>query len=374
MTSFITDIVIKMLRPIFYVVSQFIAFVARYTYPFIPIPPLRLNIMATRKCNLSCNFCHVIEGLNDKEENNLSLDEWDLIIDKIPRSTCIDFTGGEVFLMNNIRHILKGMLKKKLIVSVISNGTAVSKKDIDFLIEGGLAYFMFSLDGMESYHDTIRGKKGTFKSTVELIKYIQKKKKELNKKFPIVCVKSVILGTNTEELTKLIPFVDRELEVENYNIGILYDSQYREGYQLFSDFEQVDLKAGNRARYEGNSLVEAKKALDFILEYKEKAENSSITIAPKLKDESLLYEYLENPKKFNKKKCNLPWSEFSLRYDGEFYSCITYKSGNIRNLNYDVNKVIRSAGYRKLLDWLSIQGAFPPVCEGCCRVRHEKVS
>ena len=49
----------KLLRPLFRTVSNAYGAVARISYPWLPLPPLRLTLTVTSHCNLSCPYCYV---------------------------------------------------------------------------------------------------------------------------------------------------------------------------------------------------------------------------------------------------------------------------------------------------------------------------
>ena len=97
----------------------------------------------------------------------------------------ITFLGGEPFLNP---HLLKAALSSKesgIATAVVTNGTLIKESDINSIVNEGLFDTMiFSLDGPESVHDQIRGKKGAFRDATENIKRIQRLRKSLKKKTP----------------------------------------------------------------------------------------------------------------------------------------------------------------------------------------------
>src|SRR5690606_22336893 len=138
---------------------------------YLALPPLVLRVRITNRCNLSCHYCYVGQSLNKKTDSLLNLDEWFKILDKTPRNTLIDITGGEPLLAPHIDKILGSILDRKMKVSLITNGT-IHKDDIfSIMVEKKLMHLMFSLDGPEEINDSIRGK-GSFQKTMMAVKRI----------------------------------------------------------------------------------------------------------------------------------------------------------------------------------------------------------
>lgn len=89
--------------------------------------PEEVKIELTSKCNLKCNFC-----FSRKTEEELTTKEIFRIIDDIKNSgtKAVRFTGGEVFLRNDLKDIVKYAKSKNLYVILNTNGTLVNKKNI----------------------------------------------------------------------------------------------------------------------------------------------------------------------------------------------------------------------------------------------------
>lgn len=107
-----------------------------------------ISIDVTNKCNLRCRHCFYWRAKNPEE---LSIDGWNEIFQKLPKFLYCSWVGGEPLL----RRKLIEMGKKRFIINeVVTNGTLPIPdwSDVSFFI---------SIDGTKRYHEIIRGE-GTY--------------------------------------------------------------------------------------------------------------------------------------------------------------------------------------------------------------------
>ena len=358
------------LRPCYHIYSRLIGIATKFFHPNFPLTPTRLSIYITKKCNLTCDFCYTKDALNTPEPNALSMDEWKKIVDTIPRSTIIDFCGGEIFFSKHMMPLLEYLSRKKRIMTIITNGTTMTKGHIDFFIKNKITYYLTSIDGMEKLHDKIRGKKGTFKRASEMVKYLEEKQKETGSKFPLTCVKTVITEDNYKDIPELLRFSEHELGVDNIQFSFIHNNKHRMVYDTFDDYNMIPTFKGNTYQYPPNVIEDIKETVRYILKYK-KTSKMFIGIDPRLPKEEMLLDYLDNQNKFGVKKCNRHWGEYFLHYDGQLASCITYNLGNIRDVNYNVKKVLGQKGVKRFLKYMDSQMPYIEECRSCCKAEHK---
>ena len=133
-------------------------------------------IAMTNRCNLKCRMCTTTTHPHQLEEE-LSLDQWEGIIDNITRFQVesVGFGGGEPLVRQEDLIRLAGLVAARgITVNIITNATLLKT---DFL-EAVLPYrekiiFLFSLDGLEAENDRIRGE-GVFKKVIETADLLQK--------------------------------------------------------------------------------------------------------------------------------------------------------------------------------------------------------
>lgn len=115
--------------------------------------PLVVSWKLTYRCNYKCTYC----GSWKVSSDELPTEKILLIIDELHQmgTQKIVFTGGEPLLREDLGVILGQCRKKKISVSVNSNGSLVRKKINELK---NIATLNLSLDGPEEIHDSIRGK------------------------------------------------------------------------------------------------------------------------------------------------------------------------------------------------------------------------
>lgn len=155
------------------------------------------TIRLTKACNLRCPHCYVDAG--KQSENELTLEEIKSIIDQLAKlkTFYIFYTGGEPFLRKDIIEILQYTNKKKIGISMSTNGLLLTEKHLEKIKNIPFDLFQISLDGTKEIHDSIRGK-GTWDKAIEAIKLA---KSTLKKN---VGIGTVIMKANCKVLDKVI--------------------------------------------------------------------------------------------------------------------------------------------------------------------------
>jgi MoaA/NifB/PqqE/SkfB family radical SAM enzyme len=142
--------------------------------------------------------------VNQVIEKELTFSEIKRIIDEIsgfkPFEPSFTITGGEPFLRNDILEIMKYIELKGLRYSFITNGSLITKKIADKIVELNPVGITFSIDGPEEIHDEIRGVNGTFKKAIRALTMIRSQK---NIPITINCVISAINLPYLEDMVYL---------------------------------------------------------------------------------------------------------------------------------------------------------------------------
>ncbi|MCX5750054.1 MAG: SynChlorMet cassette radical SAM/SPASM protein ScmE [Candidatus Saganbacteria bacterium] len=140
--------------------------------------PKSVDINITDNCNLRCKYCsHFTSDSNVGRD--LPLEEWLKFFEELGRLAVMDIClcGGEPFYRQDIKEIIKGIVKNRMRFSVLSNGTLITDELAEFIASTGrCSSVQVSIDGSEAaVHDASRGQ-GTFVKAVEAIKKLQKNK------------------------------------------------------------------------------------------------------------------------------------------------------------------------------------------------------
>jgi MoaA/NifB/PqqE/SkfB family radical SAM enzyme len=186
------------------------------------------------QCNLNCRMCHQ-KDIRKQGEHILNLDQIDKMLDNLKREgvTQVNLIGGELFIFKEKAFKIIDMLNQKnILYSIATNATLLNETDINELSKGkGLLEFDISLDGFEKEHDYIRGYRGLFKKTVDIIKQIK------SYGIPVMVV-SVAQNNNIRILPEFTRFI-KSLNVDSYTIVQEYsltEDDLDKSYKLLKAF------------------------------------------------------------------------------------------------------------------------------------------
>ena len=119
----------------------------------------RLAIEVTRNCNLYCKHCFVRSSKVDPEADEI-ID----IIKQAKQFNCrkLIITGGEPLIRPDLEKIISAATDQGILVDLNSNLFSLTHERVDRLKAAGLQEASVSLYGVESFHDNLTGKKGSF--------------------------------------------------------------------------------------------------------------------------------------------------------------------------------------------------------------------
>jgi len=167
------------------------------------------------KCNLKCEHCFYHKNLECTEVNQITPEQLEKVI-KQAKPKGVTLSGGEPFLRKDLVEICK-MLDKNGItrIGLMTNGFFTDEipnvvEDILKSVKAVVNVNM-SLDGLEEFHNKIRGNNKSFKTVVETTKRLRPFLKKY-KNFQM-CLRTVVMKTNYKDLEKIYDFVDNELRV-----------------------------------------------------------------------------------------------------------------------------------------------------------------
>jgi MoaA/NifB/PqqE/SkfB family radical SAM enzyme len=143
--------------------------------------PLTYSIEPTNFCNLECPECPSGTGELTRPLGFLSMNNFKKIIDEISQTGFYAqlFFQGEPYLNKKLNEMIEYAQRKKIYVSVSTNGNLISVKNIEKLIVHAPDKIIFSLDGLdeESYQNYRVG--GTFKQADEALQLLVEAKRKL---------------------------------------------------------------------------------------------------------------------------------------------------------------------------------------------------
>jgi len=119
--------------------------------------PYRCDLILTYRCQNNCSHCYA-GGPHETEE--MSSDEWKVIIDKISRwgVPTVVFTGGEPLLRPDLEELLQHAQDRGCVTGLITNGRLLTPGRVEALAKGGLDFVQITLESSdEGVHNRMVG-------------------------------------------------------------------------------------------------------------------------------------------------------------------------------------------------------------------------
>ncbi len=109
--------------------------------------PLLAQVVVTRRCNLACGYC------NEYDDFSPPVPTADLLarVDHLARlkTASITFTGGEPLLHPELDTVIAAARRRRMIVTIITNGFRLTRAWIDRFNAAGLQGMQISIDNLE---------------------------------------------------------------------------------------------------------------------------------------------------------------------------------------------------------------------------------
>jgi radical SAM protein with 4Fe4S-binding SPASM domain len=169
---------------------------------FIPYL-LDVKIKLTSRCNLLCPYCYYWRIPGSEE---LTFYQLKKLFEELKEIGCrkIHFSGGEVFLREDIMEIFRNAKNLGFKVCITTNGTLINKEIAKEIVKMKINSINFTLDfPLAKLHDKQKGVKGSFKKTIKAIKYINLANKKYGKNTKIR-INTVITKKNYKFLEEII--------------------------------------------------------------------------------------------------------------------------------------------------------------------------
>lgn len=138
------------------------------------VSPLLVVWNITNACNLSCKHCYQ-NAKARRESDELSRTEKIAIVDQLSENyvPMLALAGGEPLTDPDLWAVLERAQQKKVYVTIATNGTLLTRRNVDRIASFGVKYVEVSLDSSDpSTHDDFRGVPGAWARTVEGIRNV----------------------------------------------------------------------------------------------------------------------------------------------------------------------------------------------------------
>lgn len=307
---------------------------------FSPIP--YLIFFVTGRCNARCKMCFYWQEIDSaSQEDELTLKEIEKISSHWGRLYYLSLGGGEPTLRGDLDQIadifIKGNGAKIVHFSTnCTNPKTVFKvtKSIAQRHPAILVKVALSLDGVADRHDEIRGVKGLFKKVVETERGLRR----LRQLYGNIGVDAttVFCKYNEDEIDRIIDFVEKKMEVDGHYITLV------RGRVKDEAIKDVDL-----SRYA--DALERTKKLKTKKEDRLGSLQSFLYKAAKITARDFIEKTATNQRLYL--PCVAGTKMIEIYENGDVCPCeiLNQKIGNLREVNYDIKKILATPKAKKTI-------------------------
>jgi MoaA/NifB/PqqE/SkfB family radical SAM enzyme len=249
-------------------------------------PKFCLLLLST-KCNLKCKVCRIWS----LKERKIPLSKLKIIISKLKAIgiNSVAISGGEPLL--NLPYLIKilKILKKEKIknISIVTNSTCLTQKNILSLISNGVSGIYISFDGLEKTHNFLRGA-NIFSKVIQNIELCVKLRKVYDLPLKIV-INTTIHQANLSEIPFLIEKV-QELDVDMIGLQSIIIKKGSFGINEKNKKEIKNFWIGEKNAYKLREAINSLKIM--------KSKNHNF-IGNTIEHLDSLYHYFLEPTKLN---------------------------------------------------------------------------
>lgn len=119
-----------------------------------PYRPLMAHLVVTRRCNLSCGYCHEFDDRSPPVPLATLLERLDHLARL--KTVFVTLTGGEALLHPHVADVVRGVRDRGMVPVMNSNGYLLSRDRIVALGEAGLFALQISVDNVEPTDVTVK--------------------------------------------------------------------------------------------------------------------------------------------------------------------------------------------------------------------------
>ena len=175
-----------------------------------PSRPILVQLVVTRRCNLSCGYCHEYDDVSPPVETSLL----EKRIDHAAKlgTVVLTITGGEPLLHPQLDALVARSAGHGMICTLISNGYALTKEWVRRLNDAGLSFLQVSIDNIDPNEYSQKSWTNVRKK-LELLKASAKFSVNIN----------AVLGSSTIEQTREVVNAVRSMGFF-MTVGLMHDA------------------------------------------------------------------------------------------------------------------------------------------------------
>jgi|TARA_Y100000031_G_scaffold155950_1_gene208516 MoaA/NifB/PqqE/SkfB family radical SAM enzyme len=327
--------------------------------------PNYLIFFVTAKCNLRCPHCFYLDEIeNANPGQELQLEEISIIAQNAPLLYHVTLTGGETFIRKDIDEIATLFYKYSHTRSftITTNGMLSDRvkekvEQIAINCPNAIIRIPLSIDGIGDIQDKVRGKKGVWDQTMKTYHNLR----DLSDRYDNIKidVTSVLSRINESSIHDLVDYVKNNMKVDNHCILLARGAIRDKGDVVAKKeiFEELADKTIHRRRGKYKFPIFSR----IWVYMREATEAANIEIQKRKR----------MPFTCQAGRRLIEMSEY-----GEIFPCEILDSlieegntlkaplfnksymGNVRDFDYDVNKVLKTKKAFKVLEFVKNNGCF----------------
>jgi len=314
--------------------------------------PVQLTFFVTRRCNSRCPYCFYLRSKGERSQGEeLSLEEIKEIARGFKNLLWLSFSGGEIFLREDIDEIAKAFYdsSKPAIMLFPTNGLLPDRmeekmEEVLSYCRGSSIVVKLSIDALGEKQDQIRGVEGNFERLMESYSRLAK----LAGRYPNldIGVNTLYSSLNEEEAEEVIDFVKSLDKVSTHTLSLVR-----------GDLEDEGLKDVDHERY--------RKLVDKLESERENIYSfplAKLKTAQDVLQRKLIYQTAREKKRLI--PCYAGRLNLVLTENGDVYPCeiLSRKMGNLREQDYSMEKLLEGREAREVLSYIA---------KGECHCTHE---
>ncbi len=174
--------------------------------------PMQVSIEVTRRCPLECQHCYnnLPMGDQDARSREMSTEEHLRLLDELVEMGCfwLLYTGGEIFARKDFLEIYTYAKTKGFLITLFTNGTLITEKIADYLVEWPPFAIEITLYGRtKETYEALTAVPGSYDRCLRGIKLLKERGLPLE-------LKTVATSINKHEISAMRHFAEEELGVE----------------------------------------------------------------------------------------------------------------------------------------------------------------
>ena len=315
--------------------------------------PIQLTFFLTSNCNANCPFCFYLSCKKDNalKTDELTLEEIKKISVSIGNLLWLAFSGGEVFLREDLADIVKVFCEnnKPSIILIPTNGLmpeAIREKTEAILkrCSKSTVVVKLSLDGPEEINDTLRGVKGAFKKTLETYNKLRPLL-ERYRNFELG-FNSVFCSVNQDHIKDIRAIIRGLGGAATHTVSLVRGDMPDQG------LKQIDI----RKYHETISALatDLEEGASVLYRFR----GSRIKAAQDILQGELIYKTIMSNKKML--PCYAGRLSLVLTETGDVYPCESFKDrlGNLRDSGYNITSLLKTDEARGKISLIRKRGCF----------------